>query len=228
MNGGLRLRDRAGGLILLAILVGTSGLLVVGYGVPVGLGALAGLFLGFLGGLFAWLWTSQGNGQVTFGGATRWFSTAYALDSTDEESSRAELQELTEVLPVDIGRVRAIVRVLASAEAGGLVIELVNLELCEAGLGFNADVHILQGALPPPWLARVSIEDDAGTAYRASAQAQGSGPPHLRIRIVAIPVPPGSATRLTLRIEEFLDPFPGMGRRLTGPWTFEIPLEAST
>jgi hypothetical protein len=131
---------------------------------------------------------------------------------------------LTEILSVDIGRVRGIVPVLTSAEVSGLSIELVDAELCEAGLGFSVDVHILPGTLPPPWLARVSIEDDAGTAYRASAQVQGSGPPRLRIRIVAVPLPPASATKLTLRIEEFLDPFPAMGRSLPGPWTFDVPL----
>jgi hypothetical protein len=225
MNRGTRLRDRAGGVVLLAILLGTSGLLIAGYGLPVGLGWLAGLFLGFLGGLFAWLWTLQGRGQVTFGGATGSSSNAWL--SADPDTARAQLHELTEVLPVDIGRVRGIVPVLASAKAGGLAIELVDAELCEAGLGFNVDVHILPGTLPPPWLARVSIEDDSGTAYRASAQGQGSGPPRLRIRIVAIPLPPASATKLTLRIEEFLDPFPGRGRALPGPWTFEIPLVGS-
>lgn len=226
MNGGPRFRDRAGGLLLLAILLGTSGLLIAGYGLPVGLGWLAGLFLGFLGGLFAWLWTLQGRGQVTFGGASGSASTAWL--SEDPDTARSQLHELTEVLPVDIGRVRAIVPVLADAEAGGLSIELVDAELCEAGLGFNVDVHVLQGTLPPPWLARVSIADDAGTSYRASAQGQGSGPPRLRMRIVAIPLPPASATNLTLRIEEFLDPFPGMGRSVKGPWTFAIPLETPT
>jgi hypothetical protein len=222
MHSGPRFRDRAGGLLLLAILLGTSGLLIAGYGLPVGLGWLAGLFLGFLGGLFGWLWTLQGRGQVSFGGASTSSSSGWL--SADQDTAQAQLHELTEILSVDIGRVRAIVPVLASAEAGGLAIELVDAELCEAGLGFNVDVHILPGTLPPPWLARVSVEDDTGTAYRASAQGQGSGPPRLRIRIVAIPLPPATATRLTLRIEEFLDPFPTMGRSLPGPWTFEVPL----
>jgi hypothetical protein len=222
MNGGPRLRDRAGGLIILAILLATIVLLVAGYGLPVGVGVVIGLLIGFLGGLMAWLWTWQGRGQVSFGGASSSSSTAWL--SADQDTAQAQLHELTEILPVDIGRVRGIVPVLASVEAGGLAIELVDAELGEAGLGFNVDVHVLPGSVAPPWLARVSVEDDSGTAYRASAQGQGSGPPRLRIRIVVIPVPPASATKLTLRIEEVLDPFPTKGRSLPGPWTFDVPL----
>lgn len=74
MNVVAGLRGRAFGLVIFAILVVTIALLVVGYGLAVGLGVLAGLVLGFGVGLFAFFSTWQGRGQVTFGGGHSTFA----------------------------------------------------------------------------------------------------------------------------------------------------------
>jgi hypothetical protein len=39
-------------------------------------------------------------------------------------------------------------------------------------------------------------------------------------------VPPG-ATALDVRIEEFVDPFPGMGQAVAGPWIFSVALPSA-
>jgi hypothetical protein len=60
--------DRLVGLLFLAIVVAAVALLVAGYGVAVGIGALAGLVLGFLAGAFGLLWLGRGSGRsITFG-----------------------------------------------------------------------------------------------------------------------------------------------------------------
>jgi hypothetical protein len=61
--------DRLVGLLFLAIVAVAVGLLIAGYGVAVGVGALAGLVLGFLAGALGALWLGRGSGRsITFGG----------------------------------------------------------------------------------------------------------------------------------------------------------------
>jgi hypothetical protein len=106
-----------------------------------------------------------------------------------------------------------------------LELQLLDVELREAGLVLNLDLRAGPGVLMPPSMARVAISDEAGTAYRASAQSQGGGPTRIRVLVSAIPAPPAGARNLTVRFEEFVDPpFPHMGRPVAGPWTFSVPL----
>jgi hypothetical protein len=221
------LRGRAFGLVIVAILVVTIGLLVAGYGLAVGIGVLAGAVLGFGVGLFAFFSTWQGRGQVTFGGGTSSGSWNYlTADSSDTPASRMEpLQELTEVQGVDLGAVQSIIPVLATSEAAGLALQLLDVELREAGLVLNLDLRVAPGVLTPPSMARVSISDNVGTAYRASAQSVGGWPSRFRVLVNAIPAPPAGVRTLTIRFEEFVDPpFPHMSRPITGPWTFSVAL----
>jgi hypothetical protein len=106
-----------------------------------------------------------------------------------------------------------------------LELQLLDVELREAGLVLNLDLRAGPGVLMPPSMARVAISDEGGTAYRASAQSQGGGPTRIRVLVSAIPAPPAGARNLTVRFEEFVDPpFPHMGRPVAGPWTFSVPL----
>jgi len=114
--------------------------------------------------------------------------------------------------------------VLVRADAGGLKVELVTVEFHDAGLAMTLDVASRPGTLPPASMARVSVSDDTGTAYRASAQGQGGLPSRMRYAVMAIPAPPLAATRLEITIERFLDPFPGGRQQASGPWTFSVPL----
>jgi hypothetical protein len=215
--------DRLISLLFLALVVLTVGLLIAGYGVAVGVGALAGLVLGFLAGTLGLLWLGRGSGRsITFGGM-EWSSES----GRPTAELMAEMQALGEISGVDIGRIRSVLPVLASAEAGGLDVQLVTVEVHEAGIAMTADVRTRPGALPPASMARVSVTDDAGTAYRAAAQGQGGSPGQMRYAVTAIPMPPPAATRLNMKIERFLDPFPGGRQPAVGPWTFSIPLGPS-
>ena len=228
MNVVAGLRGRAFGLVIFAILVVTIALLVVGYGLAVGLGVLAGLVLGFGVGLFAFFSTWQGRGQVTFGGGHSTFASWNDLsaEAGDEaEPPMADMRALSEVFSVDLGAVRSIIPILATSVAAGLTLQLLDVEVREAGLALNLDMAVGPGVLMPPSMARVSITDDAGTAYRTSAQSQGGSPSRVRVQVVAIPSPPTGARSLTVRVNEFLDPpFPHMGRPVAGPWTFSVAL----
>ena len=69
------------------------------------------------------------------------------------------------------------------------------------------------------------MSDDAGTAYVASGQGSGGASPGTsRHEIRFAPAPPERARTLTLRIEAFVDPFPGRAVQLRGPWEFRVGL----
>jgi hypothetical protein len=227
MNRAEVLRGRIFGIAVVAILIGTAVLLIAGYGVAVGLGALAGLVLGFFVGLFAFFSTWQGRGQVTFGGSTSSRSWGYlTADPSDATAAPMEsLRDLTEVQGVDLGAVRSILPVLAMSQAAGLELQLLDVELREAGLVLNLDLRAGPGVLMPPSMARLAISDDVGTTYRASAQSQGGWPGRIRVLVSVIPAAPGDARTLAIRFEEFVDPpFPHMARPVAGPWTFQVAL----
>lgn len=210
------------GITFLVALIVLTGALIAGQGVAVGLGVLAGLILAFALGLFSFFSIVRGNGQVTFGASSS--SRVFGELSADPAVQRQEIHDLTEILSIDLGRVRSVVPALSTSVANGFSVEMIAVELCEAGLALNLDVHIAPGLSHPASMARVSIADDVGTAFRASAQGSGWMPSRVRVQVKAIPAVPPTATTLTVRIEEFLDPFPGMGKAVTGPWVFEVPL----
>lgn len=213
-------RDRIVGLLFLALVIVAVTLLIAGYGVAVGVGALAGLVLGFVAGTLGVLWLGRGSGRsITFGGM-EWSSES----GRPTAELMAEMRELGEISSVDTGPIRSVLPVLASAEAGGLDVELVTVEVHEAGLSLTLDVASRPGTLPPASMARVSVSDDAGTGYRASAQGQGGFPGRMRYAVTAIPTPPPAATRLEITIERFLDPFPGGRQQASGPWRFSVAL----
>ncbi len=206
------------GILFLAIVAGAVVLLIAGHGIAVGLGAFAGLILGVVAGTLGSLWLWRGSGRsITFGG-TQWSAEQPTVELM------AEMRELSELSAVDLGAIRSVTPVLATAEAAGLAVQLVTIEHHEAGLAMTLDVRTGPGAFPPASMARVSVTDDAATAYRASAQGQGGWPGQIRYLVAVIPAPPPAATRLDVRIERFLDPFPDGRRSAIGPWTFAVPL----
>lgn len=215
--------DRLVALLFLAIVVAAVVLLISGYGVAVGIGALAGLVLGFLAGTLGLLWLGRGSGRSITVGGMEWSSES----GQPTAELMAEMQELGEISGVDIGRIRSVVPVLANAEGGGLDLQLVTVEIHEAGLAMTLDVRSQPGALPPASMARVSVTDDAGTAYRASAQGQGGFPGRMQYSVTAIPASPPDATQLEITIDRFFDPFPGSRQPAVGPWTFSVALLTS-
>jgi hypothetical protein len=213
--------DRLLGAVILTVVVAAVGLLIAGYGVPVGFGTLVGLILGFLAGTIGSLWLARGAGRsVSFGG--REWSSDWTNPGPDQI---AEMQDLAAVSGVSLGTVGSVTPVLATAEAAGLIVQLVTIEHHEGGLAMTIDVRSRPGVLPPGSMARVAISDDVGTQYRASAMAHGGSPTEIRYVLTAIPALPDAATRLDMVIERFVDLMPGAPRDATlGPWSFSVSL----
>ena len=210
------------GFVFLVAVAGAVVLLIVGYGVPVGLGALVGLILGFVAGMLGVLWALRGAGRsVSFAGM-EWSSDS----PPPTETLMAEMKELTEVQQIDLGTIRAVHPALQTVEANGLAIQLVSLEEREAGMTLDLDVRVGVGARPPASMARVSVTDNLGTNYRSSAMGQGGSPSHMRFEVSVIPALAAAATRLDVSVERFVDPFQGGLADQAGPWAFSIPLEA--
>ena len=144
MNG---FRARLSALIFLAVVGGTVVLLIAGYGVAVGVGALVGLVLGFLAGALGVMWLGRGSGRSVSFANLDWSSE----DQSDRPAAElmAEMQELTAVMTIDLGAVQSVTPVLVTVEAGGLSVELVSIEQREAGLTLSVDVRTHPGAFPP-------------------------------------------------------------------------------
>lgn len=215
--------DQLVGLVILVVVLGAVGLLIAGYGVAVGLGALAGLVLGFAAGTLGSLWLWRGSGRSVTVGGMAW-SSDRPMAELMADDLMAEMRDLGEISGVDLGTIRSVMPVLATTEASGLSVQLVTIEQHEAGLELTFEVHAQPGTLPPASMARVAMADDIGTVYRASAQGQGGSAGQMRYQVTAIPAVPPAATRLDVRIERFLDPFPGGRHAALGPWGFSVPL----
>jgi hypothetical protein len=218
------LRARILALVSLAVVGGTVVLLIAGYGVPVGLGALAGMVLGFLAGALGLLWLGTGSGRSVSFGRMNWSSEGEWSSDQPTAELMAEVLELDEMRGVEVGATQSVTPVLETVEAGGLSVQLVTIEQNEFGLTMTVAVRTHPGAIPPASMARVSVADDIATSYRAFAQGQGDPVGAMRYVILAIPAFPRSATRLEVAIERFIDPFPGGRRGNAGPWTFSVAL----
>jgi hypothetical protein len=75
----------------------------------------------------------------------------------------------------------------------------------------------------------VAVEDDLGTAYVAAAMGGNGSPDRMRFEVRLAPAPPGGATVLRIRVDEFLDPFPGRSlAAVAGPWILTVDLARPT
>ena len=211
---------RLPGLLLLAIVILAIAALLAGYGVPVGVGAVAGLVLGAIAGMLGSLWLARGSGRSINLAGVAWSSDMQSGAMTAE--LLAEMREMTEVFTIDLGPIRANLPVLTSVEANGLAVQLVAIEVCEAGARLALDVRALPGALPPPSSLQVSVTDGIGTQYRASGQGQGGGTGRIRYEIVVVPALVLTSGPLTIRIDRFIDLFPGARRVAVRPWLFSV------
>jgi hypothetical protein len=224
--------DQAGrrlpALLFVAIVLVAIVALLAGYGIPVGVGALVGLVLGAIAGVVGVLWLMRGPGRSVQLGSYSW-SSSDTLSSSDttrvpSRDSVAEMHELMEVLAVDLGPIQSILPVLSTVEAGGLEVQLVAIEVHEAGASLSLGVRAQPGTLPPLPMVKVSVTDDRGTPYRAIGQAQGGGPGRLRYEVTVIPAIPPASRQLSVQVDRFLDPFGGARRTSAGPWAFDVRL----
>jgi hypothetical protein len=213
---------RFAGISFLAAVVVVIVALLAGYGVPVGVGAVAGLALGLLAGLVGALWLARGAGRSMNLGGMTWSSSDQAGGILPEQLE--QMRERSELLQVDLGQIRSLIPVLATTDAGGYVIQLVAAEIREAGIAVLLDVRSKPGSPQPGFWADVTVRDEGGTSYRASGQTSGSGLNPLRYAVSIVPAAPPNARKLDITIERFVDPFPGVGRTTAGPWRFVIDL----
>jgi hypothetical protein len=215
--GGFR---RLPGLLFLAIVILAIAALLAGYGIPVGVGALAGLVLGAIAGMLGSLWLARGAGRSIGLAGVEWSSDLHSGAMSAE--LLADMREMSEVYTIDLGPIRSILPVLATVEASGLRVELVAIEVHEAGARITLDVRALPGALPPPSSPQVSVTDTVGTQYRASGQGQGGSLGEARYEIVVVPALVLTSGALMVRVDRFVDLFPDARRAAVGPWLFTV------
>ena len=217
MSGGF---GRLPGLVFLVVVIVAIAALLAGYGIPVGVGALAGLVLGAIAGMLGSLWLTRGTGRSVNLAGVEWSSDLRSGEMSAE--LLADMREMSEVYTIDLGPIRSILPVLATVEANGLAVQLVAIEVHEAGARMALDVRALPGALPPPSSPQISLTDSVGTQYRASGQGQGGTPNQTRYDIVVVPALVLTSGPLMIRIDRFVDLLPGARRAAAGPWLFTV------
>ncbi len=207
-SGGFR---RGSALVFLAIVIVAIAALLAGYGIPVGVGALAGLVLGAIAGVLGSLWLTRGAGRSINLAGVEWSSDLHSGDMSAE--MLADMREMSEVFTIDLGPIRSILPVLASSEANGLAVQLVAIERHEAGARMTpATFAPRRCALPPRSSPQMTVTDSVGTLYRASGQGQAGACGQARDQVVIVPAPVLNSGALTIRIDRFVDLFPGARR----------------
>jgi hypothetical protein len=209
-------------LVVIGIVLLAASLVVVGYGVPVGVGLFVGLALGFGVGVVGVLWLGAGPGRTV--GLGSW-----TFDKTDAMTSGPPqlpdwVQDGARAAAVEMTALRRILAVGQTTEIEAIRVEVTALELREGGGVALAVAHTEPPdarSLGP--FARISVLDDVGTTYAAGSEPHGGSPFATRLTIRFAPAPPEAAGELTIRIEEFVNPFPGPAReRVVGPWVFVV------
>ena len=211
-------------LIVIGIVLLAAALMIVGYGVPVGVGLLVGLALGSGVGVIAVLWLGARPGRTAGLGSFTFLSPDGATSGPPEFPEW--LQDGARAAAVEMTALNRVLPVGQSTEVEAIRIELTALELRAGGGVATAIAHTEPpDARPLGPFARISVLDDVGTTYAAGTEGNGGSPFATRLSIRFAPAPPETAGELTIRIEEFVNPFPGPAReRVVGPWVFVVPL----
>jgi hypothetical protein len=207
---------------LLGLALVVAALLVAGFGVSVGIGILAGVLLGWMVVIAFLAMNPRSGGFATH---TTWSGRGGFPDESVRELMQRHGQASMRVAGVDASALARVMPVAEVVEAGGLRLELVALEIREDG----AVATIVTHARPPigstGHFIEAAVNDDVGTRYFTAGQGTGqsmSGTGRYEIRLS--PAPPAAAHRLTVRIDAFLNPFPGPGTDVRGPWEFVVAL----
>ena len=217
----MTIASRLPAFVLLGLVVVGAVLLVIGYGVAVGVGVIVGLLLG-ASVVMAFVVLNQRSRSSTmlYGidkGATRNWPDHGLIERYGRESMR--------VAGVDSDALRRVIAVGRSVDAGGVRVELVAVEIREDG----GVATIVAHARPPVGqvgsFAEVAVADERSTSYFASGQLSGGMVPGTgRLEIRFAPAPPLDARELVLQIVSFIDPFSGSLVQVDGPWEFRIEL----
>jgi hypothetical protein len=136
----------------------------------------------------------------------------------------AELEEqgrlAGRLVGLEESRLMRVLPIVQTAEKDGVRVELMSIEVRENGCLGAIAVYSRPPAAPAGSMAHVAVSDDIGTTYFATGGGGQSTPSVSRLEIRFAPSPPDAARELTIRIDEFLEPFymPGSKpARLGGP-----------
>lgn len=213
--------SRLPALVLLVLVVVAAALLVAGWGVAVGVGVFVGLVLGFAAILVAMAIAQRSGGSPSFS----FMQSRSSPTEPDHAMLERHGRDSMRVVGIDDGALRRVVAVGDAVEAGGVRLELTAVELREDGGLATLVAHTRPPIGQPGHFVEVRVSDDAETAYVAAGQGMGGPTPTTtRHEIRFAPSPPQTARVLTLRVERFIDPFPGRATTIEGPWTFEVRL----
>jgi hypothetical protein len=213
---------RAPTFVLLGLVLLAAALLIAGYGLPVGVGVIAGLLLG-LAVFLAFL--AMNPRSRSYRGFGTWSGGAGSTVEPAMAPLERHVRDSMRVIGVDDGALRRVIALGAVFESGGVRVELIALEIREDGCVATLVAHTRPPVGSVGHFIDVTVSDDGGMTYVASGQgAGGSGPGTSRHEIRFAPAPPETARTLTLRIEAFTDPFPGRAVEQRGPWEFRVEL----
>ena len=138
--------DRAGwptripAVLFLTIVIAGAGALVAGYGIAVGVGVLIGLVLGAGAGLLGSICSFEVQVDRSTSPATPGIPSARLSRTWPSSTSRCGT--LQRVLSgVDLGGTRAVVPVIATVDGDGLAVQLISVEVHDAGAIFNVEAR---------------------------------------------------------------------------------------
>jgi len=141
----------------------------------------------------------------------------------------AELIELAEYfINVHLSPLVRVVAIGQQVEADGIRVELIALEVREAGAVLYWRAFPTEDRMPG--LAVIEVSDDLGGEYRVFLGGGGGGERAWNGETNVVPAPTTGASILQVTVTGFdsFPPsgFPGatQGRSNEGPWVFEIPL----
>lgn len=202
------------GLALVALVLAGAVLLILGFGVAVGIGVLIGVVLGFIA-VIAGMVLAQRHGM---GGS--WSISGPGVEHDVEEMRRFG-EAAMRVADVDSSSLERVIPIGESVEASGVRVELLSLEIRATGAIASFATRTAPPISVPAHFVEATVSDDRGTEYVASGQStQVSSPSAARFEVRCAPAPQ-SAT-LTIRIERFPSPFPNGPAPINGPWVFTV------
>jgi len=216
----MTLGSRLPGLLLLAVVVAAGALLIAGFGVPIGISVLVGVGLG-LAAVLASVVMGPGSSGVSFSAPSNHWRGHEPDHALIERHGRAFMR----VAGVESGALNRVLAIGRSVQAGGVLAELIALELREGGVIGVLAAQSRAAVGQVGHFATVTVGDDLDTEYVAAGQGTGSSSPGtMRFDVRIAPAPPATARVLTLTVESFADPFQGPAMTIEGPWSFEIDL----
>jgi hypothetical protein len=148
-------------------------------------------------------------------------------DLTPEMLER--LREFVPQLEVNAGPLRRVIPIAQAVEVSGTRVELIAMEIREAGAIVYWKAFTSEASLIGPIQADVS--DDRGTVYRTHSMEYGGSDTMWKGELVVTPAPPPEVRNVRVGVRGFAPfgetPFPPrLQRSIEGDWEFEFGTDA--